>query len=186
MSVVYRVTTNHLDGQILLNKVALELSRFVCVVHMQWLMFDIFLCKYDSLLPANRVLKQTKDSQVISFKFVCMLNMIGTVTEIDSVDNDQVRTDCSMPMVTSRHVRLQSFVEHYGNEEPNQTTMTRIKEYLRQQYTSCSVNMCMIAFLNRIPLIYCLKQYDIRQNLFGDITSGMIVAAMHIPQGKHS
>lgn len=41
-----------------------------------------------------------------------------------------------------------------------------------------------VAILNAlIPVTLWLPKYNCRQNLFGDITSGITVAVMHIPQG---
>ncbi|UJR30412.1 hypothetical protein I4U23_017947 [Adineta vaga] len=82
-----------------------------------------------------------------------------------------------------RNLRLQSFVDRYGIEEEHLTTFERTKRYARKQCSLFTLECCTNAFLNKVPLIRCLKNYNIRKNLFGDIIAGITVAIMHIPQG---
>lgn len=43
-----------------------------------------------------------------------------------------------------------------------------------------------ISFLfNLIPILKWVPKYSIKNNLVGDITAGITVAVMHIPQGNH-
>ena len=79
---------------------------------------------------------------------------------------------------------FQSFVDHYGADEIHLTRTDYIKHYFQKHCGSFSFLCCLNAILERIPLIRCLKDYKIRQNLYGDIMAGIIVAIMHIPQGK--
>lgn len=100
------------------------------------------------------------------------------------VDNDREdkqlspSTDCH-----SQHVRLRSFVDRYGVEESDETVKDQIKHFFSKQISTLSFLCCLNAFLEKIPLLRCLKEYSLRKYLFGDIISGITVAIMHIPQG---
>jgi hypothetical protein len=83
-----------------------------------------------------------------------------------------------------RGLRLLSFVDRYGVDEPYVSTVDYIKNYVTKQCASLSFICCLNAFLDQIPLLRCLKEYNIRKNLFGDIIAGITVAIMHIPQGR--
>ena len=100
-------------------------------------------------------------------------------------DQDQVEQQLSVP---EEHIvqdcRYQSFIARYGADEPHLTRIDRIKLYLRKQCASLSFLCLLNGFLDAIPLIRCLKEYNIRKNLLGDIAAGVTVAIMHIPQGK--
>ncbi|UJR16211.1 hypothetical protein I4U23_003121 [Adineta vaga] len=78
---------------------------------------------------------------------------------------------------------FQSFANHYGVCEEHLSRTDQFKQYLQKHYGSLSFLCCLNAFLERIPLIRCLKDYNVRKNLYGDIMAGIIVAIMHIPQG---
>jgi hypothetical protein len=69
-------------------------------------------------------------------------------------------------------------------EESYISTADHIKHYLKKQCASLSFLCCLNSFLDKIPLLRCLKEYNLRKNLFGDIIAGITVAIMHIPQGK--
>jgi hypothetical protein len=102
----------------------------------------------------------------------------------EEIDND--RDDEIFPIQESKlpNLRLQSFVDRYGINEPEISPIARATQYVRKQCSSWSFECCINTFLDKIPLIRCLKEYKIRKNLFGDIISGITVAIMHIPQGK--
>jgi solute carrier family 26 protein len=103
----------------------------------------------------------------------------------NEVDNDREDQQLSTPKQNHhRNLRLQSFVDRYGVDEPYVSTVDHIKNYIKQQCASLSFISCLNAFLNKIPLLRCLKEYNIRKNLFGDIIAGITVAIMHIPQGR--
>jgi hypothetical protein len=80
-------------------------------------------------------------------------------------------------------LRLQSFIDQYGTIRPRLSTLTRTKNHLRKVYNTLSLVYIINGLLDRIPLIRCLKEYNIRHNLFGDVIAGITVAIMHIPQG---
>jgi hypothetical protein len=99
-------------------------------------------------------------------------------------DNEYVSEEyVFLPEETRQTYRLQSFVDLYGINEPRISSIDRAKEYLRKKYSSLNFEYCINAFLNKIPLIRCLKEYNLRKNLFGDITAGITISIMHIPQG---
>ncbi|CAF3556212.1 unnamed protein product [Rotaria sordida] len=84
---------------------------------------------------------------------------------------------------TPRSRRLQSFVDEYGTYRPHLSRIDHIKRYLKKQFATFTFLCCLNSVLDKIPLLRCLKEYNIRKNLFGDIIAGIIVAIMHIPQG---
>jgi hypothetical protein len=109
-----------------------------------------------------------------------VLNMADTHI-VNNGENEQL----SRPAKYSpRKLRLQSFVGRYGIDEPYPSTVDQIRDCVKNQCASLSFICCLNAFLDKIPLIRCLKEYNIRKNLFGDIIAGITVAIMHIPQGK--
>ncbi|CAF1291273.1 unnamed protein product [Adineta steineri] len=109
------------------------------------------------------------------------------MTHLSSI-NEQIESDpndefCSTQEDSYRNLRLQSFVDRYGIEEEQISSIDRAKRYVRKKYSSLTIECCLNAFLNKIPLIRCLYEYNIRKNLFGDIMAGITIAIMHIPQG---
>jgi len=111
--------------------------------------------------------------------------MADTPIANNEVNNDREDERLSGPKrYFPRKIRLQSFIARYGVDEPYVSTVDQIKDYVKNQCVSLSFLCCLNAFLDKIPLIRCLKEYDIRKNLFGDIIAGITVAIMHIPQGK--
>jgi hypothetical protein len=113
-----------------------------------------------------------------------VLNMADSPNANEEVDNDQEDEQLSgAGENTPRHLRIQSFVDHYGVNSPYLSRIDHIKHYVRKQCASLSFLCCLNAFLDKIPLLRCLKEYNIRKNLFGDIIAGITVAIMHIPQG---
>jgi hypothetical protein len=100
------------------------------------------------------------------------------------VDNDRKDEHHCALEETRRNHQLQSFIDLDGIDEPQTSSIDHANEYVRKKYASLSVEYCCNGFLNKIPLIRCLKEYNIRKNLFGDIISGLTVAIMHIPHGK--
>jgi hypothetical protein len=104
----------------------------------------------------------------------------------EQVDNDRTDEYFSVPEGAHRSHRLQSFVDRYGINNPQMSRFDRAKGYVRKKSSSLTFEYCINAFLNKIPLIRCLKEYSIRKNLFGDIISGITVAILHIPQGKEN
>ena len=83
-----------------------------------------------------------------------------------------------------RNLRITSFVQRYGVHEVHLTAADHVQQYLKKQWASWSCLAFLNACLERLPLIRCLKEYQIRRNLFGDIIAGITVAIMHIPQGS--
>ncbi|CAF1109888.1 unnamed protein product [Adineta ricciae] len=106
---------------------------------------------------------------------------MGDNKEVSNNDIDQDITVVS-EFIPKTH-SFQSFVDHYGADETHLTRTDYIKHYFQKHCGSFSFLYCLNAILERIPLIRCLKDYKIRQNLYGDIMAGIIVAIMHIPQG---
>lgn len=104
--------------------------------------------------------------------------------------NDEIQNDREDQRLASptedlhRNPRLQSFINHYGREEPVLSVGDHIQHYINKQRASLSLLCCLNWFLDKIPLIRCLNEYNIRKNLFGDIIAGLTVAIMHIPQGR--
>lgn len=83
-----------------------------------------------------------------------------------------------------RNIRINSFVQRYGVNEVHLTAAEYVQQYLKEQRASWGCLAFLNACLERLPLIRCLKEYQIRRNLFGDIIAGITVAIMHIPQGS--
>lgn len=83
-----------------------------------------------------------------------------------------------------RGQHFRSFLDLYGTDDPSLTRTDRIKQYLKKQFATLSFLCCLNAILEKFPILRCLKEYNIRKYLFGDIISGITVAIMHIPQGK--
>jgi len=113
-----------------------------------------------------------------------MLDMIHLYSDKEQAGNEHNEEYFSIPEETRRNHRLQSFVDCYGINEPQMSSIDRAKGYVKKKFSSLTFECCSNAFLNKIPLIRYLKEYNIRKNLFGDIISGITVAIMHIPQGK--
>lgn len=111
------------------------------------------------------------------------LNMADVHSDNERVSNERIEEDVFLPEETRPTYRLQSLVELYGINEPNISSIGRVKKYLRKEYSSLTIECCINVFLNKIPLIRCLKEYNLRKNLFGDIIAGITIAIMHIPQG---
>ena len=84
-----------------------------------------------------------------------------------------------------RNVRFHSFAHHYGAEEISLSTGGQLKHYLKKQCSTLTLLCFLNGILEKIPLLRCLINYNIRKNLFGDIMAGITVAIMHIPQGKY-
>ncbi|CAF0892199.1 unnamed protein product [Adineta ricciae] len=90
---------------------------------------------------------------------------------------------CTRSDETRRNRRLQSFVDCYGVEKPSLSTFEQTKRYTKKKCSSVTFECCINILLKRIPLFRCLKTYNLRKDLFGDIIAGITVAIMHIPQG---
>lgn len=82
-----------------------------------------------------------------------------------------------------RHARFHSFVDQYGTNDIHNSRKDNLQQYLKKQFPPLNCLDWVNAFLDKIPLLRCLKEYNFRQNLFGDIIAGITVAIMHIPQG---
>jgi hypothetical protein len=111
--------------------------------------------------------------------------MIDTIIANNENNNDQ--EDEQSPSLEERspqNFQLQTFVDRQRVDEPYVSTSDHIKHYIKEQCASLSFLYCLNTVLDKIPLIRCLKEYNIRKNLFGDIMAGITVAIMHIPQGK--
>lgn len=114
-----------------------------------------------------------------------VLNMTHLTVENNELDINREDEQLSVSGEYSpRNLRLQSFVQCYGIDEPYKSPTDQIKHYFKKHCASLSFLYCLNAFLDKIPLLRCLKEYNIRKNLFGDIVAGITVAIMHIPQGK--
>lgn len=114
-----------------------------------------------------------------------MTNIFVENNEVNNNTEDEQEQELSISGEHSpRSLRLQSFVERYGTDEPYATPFDQIKHYIRKQCASFSFLCCLNFFLDKIPLLHCLKEYKIKKNLFGDIFAGITVAIMHIPQGN--
>ncbi len=83
-----------------------------------------------------------------------------------------------------QRLRTRSLLDRYGVAQPHQSTIYRLKACAKKYYQNLSSVAVANAFVDSIPLIRCLKEYNIRKDLVGDILAGMTVAIMHIPQGK--
>lgn len=99
-------------------------------------------------------------------------------------DNEQNDEFDSVFEENGRNRRLHSFVDEYGIDLPQISVFDHAKKYVGKKCSSLTCEYCINSFLNKIPLIRCLKEYNIRKNLFGDIIAGITVAIMHIPQGR--
>ncbi|CAF3613631.1 unnamed protein product [Rotaria sp. Silwood1] len=110
--------------------------------------------------------------------------MISTVNNSSCADNF---TEGQIPNQQSQRnnnrLQLQSFIDQYGIVKTRTPTINRIKKHLNKFCKTLSCISIINALLNRIPIIRCLKEYNIRTSLFGDIIAGITVAIMHIPQG---
>jgi hypothetical protein len=103
----------------------------------------------------------------------------------EEIENDREDRQLSVPVEhIPQNLRLQSFVDRYGVDEPHLSVPDHIQHYVKKQCVSLRFLYCLNALLDMIPLLRCLKEYNIRKNLYGDIIAGITVAIMHIPQGK--
>ena len=103
----------------------------------------------------------------------------------EQVDTDRPDEQLSImeDQIPQSH-RFQSFVAQYGVVEKPVSYFDHIKHHVKKQYDSLTFLYCLNVFLDKIPLIRCLKEYNIKKDLFGDIIAGITVAIMHIPQGR--
>jgi hypothetical protein len=83
-----------------------------------------------------------------------------------------------------QRLRTQSLIDQYGVVPQHQSTIHRLKVHAKKYYQNLSCVDVANAFLDSMPLIRCLKEYNIRKYLVGDILAGITVAIMHIPQGR--
>ena len=146
--------------------------------HVYSVIFDI----YKISLYKYNLTSTTIHSTSFQVQIICGMSHLYSVNE--QVDNELNDENCFIPEESRRNLRLQSFVDRYGNEELEISSTDRTKQYVRKKCSSLNFECCINAFLNKIPIIRCLKEYNIRKNLFEDIISGITVAIMHIPQGK--
>ena len=86
----------------------------------------------------------------------------------------------------SRNFQFQSDVDRYRVEEAPPSMADHVRHYLKKQCSSLTFVYCLNSLLERIPFIRCLKEYNIRKDLFGDIVAGITVAIMHVPQGNRA
>ena len=70
----------------------------------------------------------------------------------------------------------QDFREQYGYSEKKQDTF---KGLIRRIHAPNKRSL-----LNAVPVLKWLPRYKIKQYLFNDIVSGLIVGSMQIPQGN--
>ena len=82
------------------------------------------------------------------------------------------------------HARFHSFVDQYGRVDVDTSRKEHLVQHLKKQLPPPNCLGWINAFLDKIPLLHCLKEYNVRRNLFGDIIAGITVAIMHIPQGR--
>jgi hypothetical protein len=108
------------------------------------------------------------------------------MTQTNIAEKNEENEQFTLLQHLPRHPRLQSFIEQYGVERTHPSAIDRMKQFIARQCSTLNLLCCVNALLERIPLIRCLKDYRVRQYLFGDIIAGITVAIMHIPQGKHS
>ena len=81
-----------------------------------------------------------------------------------------------------RH-RFQSIIDEFGLIPPKISRKQRAKDYVNNQWREFSFIDLLNAFLNKLPIIRCIKDYKLKQYAFGDLIAGVTVAVMHIPQG---
>ncbi|CAF1961203.1 unnamed protein product [Rotaria magnacalcarata] len=109
---------------------------------------------------------------------------MADISSDQEVDLNREHQRLSSPEESSRrNRRLHSFVDTYGCNTPNLSRVECAKRYLKNQCATLTFLSCLNSFLDKIPILRCLKEYKIRKYLFGDIIAGITVAIMHIPQG---
>ncbi|CAF0827107.1 unnamed protein product [Adineta steineri] len=79
--------------------------------------------------------------------------------------------------------QLKSFINQYGIVRPRISKINSIKNHLNRFYNTINCVCIINSLFDRIPIIRCLKEYNLRKNLFYDVNAGFTVAIMHIPQG---
>lgn len=85
--------------------------------------------------------------------------------------------------VMNRSIYMQPHVEAEAGYQRRDTVT-----YVDQVKSSCKKFSFIQWLYNIIPVLKWLPNYSIRENLAGDVTAGVTVAVMHIPQGmiEHS
>ena len=70
--------------------------------------------------------------------------------------------------------------------EPGSRPSPTIKQRAKRKISkySCSGTCCKGFLFTLFPFLEIMKNYNIRQDLMGDIIAGLTVGIMHIPQGK--
>ncbi|CAF4189622.1 unnamed protein product [Adineta steineri] len=79
--------------------------------------------------------------------------------------------------------QLRSFINQYGIVRPRISKINSIKNHWNRFYNTISCICIINSLLDRIPIIRCFKEYNLRKNLFYDVNAGFTIAIMHIPQG---
>lgn len=110
--------------------------------------------------------------------------MASSLAENQTFDTNPENEQLKSVELVHRHARFQSFVNQYGTNDVKVSRVNDLKQFLKRQLPPPTCLDWINAFLDKIPLLRCLKEYDLRRNLFGDIIAGITVAIMHIPQGN--
>lgn len=79
--------------------------------------------------------------------------------------------------------RLQSLIDQYGVIPPRPSLLDRIKKSFKKFYGNLTFLYVINSILDCFPIIRCVKEYNLRKNVVGDLIAGLTVAVMHIPQG---
>ena len=88
-------------------------------------------------------------------------------------------------IVVERNVFTQTrFDEQFRpGRRPSRTVYQRAARKLSKYICSCSEKCCKVFLFGVFPFLTIMKDYNIRQDLPGDVIAGLTVGIMHIPQG---
>ncbi|CAF3969115.1 unnamed protein product, partial [Adineta steineri] len=111
--------------------------------------------------------------------------MLSTLNNNNNTEDEFVEEEIlnQQPHENHNNGQLKSFVNQYGIVRPRISKINSIKNHLNRFYNTISCICIINSLLDRIPIIRCLKEYNLRKNLFYDVNAGFTIAIMHIPQG---
>ncbi|XP_052780463.1 prestin-like isoform X2 [Mya arenaria] len=102
--------------------------------------------------------------------------------EVDKLIQQQEQNGRPKILVDRSAFSQKNFDENF---EAGQRPSPTVRQVVRKKLSKCMCSGDCIKqfFLGLFPFIHIMKNYNIRENITGDIVSGLTVGIMHIPQG---